>query len=70
MTQYHLRIVESAEDLARQSAEQMASRIDLALAERDRAQIALAGGATPRDTYLLLGAGHLPWERVDVLLGD
>ncbi len=70
MTQYHLRIVESAEDLARQSAEQIASRIDLALAERDRAQIALAGGATPRATYLHLGATHLPWERVDVLLGD
>ena len=70
MTQYHLRIAESAEDLARQSAEQVASRIDLALAERDRAQIALAGGSTPGATYLRLGADHLPWERVDVLLGD
>jgi 6-phosphogluconolactonase len=40
MTQYHLRIAASAEDLARQTAEQVASRIALALAERDRAQIA------------------------------
>lgn len=70
MTQYHLRIAASAEDLARQAAEQVASRIDLALAERDRAQIALAGGETPRATYGRLGADHLPWERVDVLLGD
>ena len=70
MTQYHLRIASSAEDLARQTAEQVASRIDLALAERDRAQIALAGGETPRATYRRLGADHLPWERVDVLLGD
>jgi 6-phosphogluconolactonase len=70
MTEYHLRIAASAEDLARQTAEQVASRIDLALAERDRAQIALAGGETPKASYLRLGQEHLPWERVDVLLGD
>ena len=70
MTEYHLRIATSAEDLARQAAQQIASRIDLALAERDRAQIALAGGETPKATYNRLGADHLPWERVDVLLGD
>lgn len=70
MTQYQLRVAASAEDLARQAAEQVASAIDLALALRDRAQIALAGGETPRATYLRLGAEHLPWERVDVLLGD
>jgi 6-phosphogluconolactonase len=70
MTQYQLRVAASAEDLARQAAEQLASAIDLALAERDRAQIALAGGETPRAAYQRLGAEHLPWERVDVLLGD
>ena len=70
MTQYHLRLAPSSEDLARQAAEQVASRIDLALAERDRAVIALAGGETPKACYGRLGADHLPWERVDVLLGD
>ncbi len=70
MTQYHLRIAASAEELARQVAEQVASQIDLALAQRDRAQIALAGGETPRAAYARLGAERLPWERVDVLLGD
>lgn len=70
MTRYHLRVAPTAEDLARQAAEQVASGIDLALAERDRAQIALAGGSTPMATYRRLGAEHLPWERVDVLLGD
>jgi 6-phosphogluconolactonase len=70
MTHYHLRIAASAEDLARQVAEQVASQIDLALAQRDRAQIALAGGETPRASYVRLGGVHLPWERVDVLLGD
>jgi 6-phosphogluconolactonase len=70
MTSYHLHIAANGEDLARQTAEQLASTIDLALAERDRAQIALAGGSTPRAAYCRLGTEHLPWDRVDVLLGD
>jgi 6-phosphogluconolactonase len=70
MTTYHLHVAANTEELARQTAEQLASMIDLALAERDRAQIALAGGSTPRAAYLRLGAEHLPWDRVDVLLGD
>ena len=67
---YHLIVAASPEELARQAAEQIAAGIDLALAERDRAQIALAGGETPRAAYSRLGGEHLPWERVDVLLGD
>ncbi len=69
-TRYQLIVATSPEDLARQAAEQIASGIDLALAERDRAQIALAGGETPRAAYARLAEEHLPWERVDVLLGD
>lgn len=70
MTAYHLIVAASPQDLARQAAEQMASLIDLALAERDRAHIALAGGTTPRLAYSRLGEERLPWERVDVCLGD
>lgn len=70
MTTYHLTVASSPEDLARQVAERVAAAIDLALAERDRAQIALAGGETPKAAYGLLGQEHLPWNRVDVLLGD
>lgn len=70
MTSYRLQICPTAEDLARQSAEQIASLIDQALGERDRVQIALAGGETPRAAYNLLARQHLPWDRVDVLLGD
>lgn len=69
-TRYRLIVAESAEDLARQTAEAIGSTLDLVLAERDRAQIALAGGETPRATYRQLGHQHLPWDRVDVLLGD
>lgn len=70
MTSYRLIIASSPEDLARQCAERIASGIDLALAQRDRAQIALAGGETPKPAYVRLGQEHLPWERVDLLLGD
>ncbi|MFM7169905.1 MAG: 6-phosphogluconolactonase [Cyanobium sp.] len=69
MTTYRIHIADP-EDLARQTAEQLASAIDLVLAERDRAQIALAGGSTPKAAYTRLGEEHLPWDRVDVLLGD
>ncbi|MEB3198956.1 MAG: 6-phosphogluconolactonase [Synechococcaceae cyanobacterium] len=70
MTRHRLIVCDSPEDLARQAAERIASAIDCALAERDRAQIALAGGSTPRAAYQRLGCEHLPWDRVDVLLGD
>ncbi|MFM8524492.1 MAG: 6-phosphogluconolactonase [Cyanobacteriota bacterium] len=69
-TTYRLITADSGDDLARQAAETIASCLDLALAERNRAQIALAGGSTPRACYEKLGAEHLPWDRIDVLLGD
>jgi 6-phosphogluconolactonase len=56
--------------LARRAAEHIATSIDLVLDQRDRCQIALAGGSTPALAYGRLGQEHLPWERVDVLLGD
>lgn len=70
MSRYQLVVASSAEDLARQCAERIAAYLDLALAQRDRAQLVLAGGETPRRSYELLGSEHLPWQRVDVLLGD
>jgi 6-phosphogluconolactonase len=63
-------VLETADALARRCAEAIASAIDLALAQRDRCQIALAGGTTPAAAYRYLGQQHLPWERVDLLLGD
>lgn len=69
-TRYRLIVADSADDLARQTSQAIGTALDLVLAQRDRAQIALAGGETPRATYRQLGQQHLPWERVDVLLGD
>ena len=69
-TTYKLEIATDSAQLARRCAERIASLIDLALDERDRAQIALSGGTTPAAAYRILNQEHLPWSRVDVVLGD
>lgn len=70
MTTYRIVRAKDPQDLARCAAEHIATAIDLALDQRDRAQIALSGGTTPARAYEVLGQEHLPWDRVDVLLGD
>jgi len=70
MTRYRLQVCSSADELACHCAEQIALAIDQALGQRDRCQIALAGGETPKSAYRLLARQHLAWDRVDVLLGD
>ncbi len=70
MTSYRIEKAIDQNDLARKASQLIASLIDLALEERERAQIALSGGSSPQATYRLLGKEHLPWNRVDVCLGD
>ena len=69
-TRYQLHVAADAGQLARRGAEHVATSIDLALDQRERAQIALSGGSTPAAAYRLLNREHLPWNRVDVVLGD
>ncbi|WP_320676678.1 6-phosphogluconolactonase [Prochlorococcus sp. MIT 1300] len=70
MASYHLEKATNSDDFARRAAETIASYIDLALDQRDRAQIALCGGSTPQLAYSFLGEEHIPWDRVDIFLGD
>ena len=70
MTNYRIERASDAELLARRASETIAARISLVLDQRDRCQIALSGGSTPAKAYALLGHEHLPWDRVDVFLGD
>ena len=70
MTKYRIERARDSHDLARKASEMIAAQIDLALDQRDRCQIALSGGSTPAMTYSLLGQERLPWDRVDVVLGD
>ncbi|MEB3308390.1 MAG: 6-phosphogluconolactonase [Cyanobacteriota bacterium] len=67
---YRLETAADPDQLARRAAEHIAALIDLALDERDRVHIALSGGTTPAAAYRLLNQEHLPWNRVDVVLGD
>ncbi len=45
-------------------------RIEEAVAARGACHVALAGGSTPRPVYERLGAGPLPWDRIDWWFGD
>ncbi len=70
MTSYRVERAGDLNELARIASQSIATYIDLALKERERAQVSLSGGSTPYKTYTLLGKQHIPWERVDILLGD
>jgi 6-phosphogluconolactonase len=70
MATYTLEVASDPADLARRCAEHVAMGISVVLDQRDRAQIALSGGSTPAAAYRLLNGEHLPWNRVDVVLGD
>ncbi len=70
MTSYRIERAKDSESLGRLASETIATRISLVLEQRDRCTIALSGGSTPAKAYALLGQEHLPWDRVDVLLGD
>ena len=70
MATYRIERASNPQDLARRASELIAAQISLALDQRDRCQIALSGGTTPARAYSLLGQERLPWDRVDVFLGD
>ena len=70
MTTYRINRASDPDDLARRASDFIATRISLTLEQRERCQIALSGGSTPARAYSLLGREHLPWDRVDVMLGD
>ena len=70
MSRYQLVQLADRAALAQRASETIAQAIDLSLAQRDRAQIALSGGSTPEATYHHLGREHLAWDRVDLLMGD
>ena len=70
MNNYKIIRADDYMDLARRTSQLIASYIDLILDQKERAQIALSGGSTPSETYRLLSKEHLPWNRVDLFLGD
>jgi 6-phosphogluconolactonase len=69
-----IRILEDADELAETAAGLIVDVATSAVAQRGRFSIALAGGATPRDTYERLARPPLselmPWARTLVFFGD
>src|SRR5258705_1392383 len=69
-----LEVLPSAAELADAAAGRFVAAAADAIASRGQFIVALAGGSTPRDTYLRLGTEALVskvmWSRVQVLWGD
>lgn len=66
-----LRYFKDADSFNDAAAREIASLIVEAVEARGRATLALAGGNTPKPVYERLAAlPGLPWEQVDVFLGD
>ena len=70
MSVYKLHISNDSNDLADETAQTIAGIIRSVLTTKARCQIALSGGSTPCNAYNLLKDIVLPWEKVDVFLGD
>ena len=70
MTKYRIKATKTKDDLALLAREVLIDYIKLGLAKKERFQISLAGGSTPSTTYKLLAQINLPWNKVDVFLGD
>jgi 6-phosphogluconolactonase len=69
-----VRVFDSAAELTRAAAEQVASFAEAAASERGRFTWALSGGSTPRDLYRALASPpwveRLPWNAIHLFWGD
>lgn len=69
-----LTVFADADEVARAATERFYTASRLAVRERGRFVVALAGGATPRRLHRRLGAGELrmmiPWSRTQFIFGD
>jgi 6-phosphogluconolactonase len=65
-----VRVLADPEALAKAARDEIAHAILAAVGERDRCDLVLSGGSTPRRTHELLAAVELPWDKVHVFFGD
>ena len=79
MRTYHIergevRVYESADEVARAGADEVARTVSGVLADHGRAFVALAGGNTPKATYKLLATpawrDRVEWPRIEIFFGD
>jgi len=67
---YRIQVASNRNDLALLAKQVISHHIKLGLSKKERFQLALSGGSTPSATYTLLAQENLPWNKVDVFLGD
>ncbi len=67
---YHLIIFKDKSELSIKVADYISERIKIILNAKDRFQLCLCGGSTPKNVYDFLSEKELNWEKVDVFLGD
>ena len=70
MATFDIQKVEDKEHLACLASQLISDQIKLGLKHKDNFKMALSGGSTPRKTYELLREEILPWNRVEIMLGD
>jgi len=67
---YHLIIFKDKSELSIKVSNYISERIKIILNAKDRFQLCLCGGSTPKNVYDFLSEKKLNWEKVDVFLGD
>ena len=70
MAKYIIDISSDKDELAIKASDFIQKQIEDILTKKDRVKVALCGGSTPANTYSLLGEKDIPWNQVDVFLGD
>jgi len=67
---YHLIIFKDKSELSLNVSNYISERIKIILNAKDRFQLCLCGGSTPKKVYDFLSEKELNWENVDIFLGD
>ena len=70
MATYKIQIAKNQKELSRLVSQVIINQINSTLATKERFQLSLSGGSTPCMAYSILREESLPWNRVDILLGD
>lgn len=70
LEKYLFRIYQDKKELSLNLSIFIQEEIRLKLKSKDRFRLCIPGGSTPQTVYKLLSKSSLPWERVDIFLGD
>lgn len=68
--QPHVEVLPDKSALIERALALVLRAIDTAIATRDRATLALAGGSTPKPLYEALARQNLPWQKLYIFWGD